>query len=110
MVNILVTGGCGFIGSNFIKYILKRDLSIRVINIDKITYAGVKENHANENKDRYQLVIGDICDASLVNDLFEKYKFQSVIHFAAESHVDRSIDGPNHFITTSELLSLPIYF
>ena len=97
MVNILVTGGCGFIGSNFIKYILKKDSNIRVINIDKITYAGVKENLTNEDKDRYKLVVGDICDASLVNDLFKKYKFQSLIHFAAESHVDRSIDGPKRF-------------
>ena len=58
-----------------------KDSKIRVINIDKITYAGVKENLTNEDKDRYKLVVGDICDASLVNDLFKKYKFQSLIHF-----------------------------
>ena len=103
MVNILITGGCGFIGSNFIKYILKKDSNIRIINIDKITYAGLKENLANEDKDRYKLVVGDICDANLVNNLFKKYKFQSLINFAAESHVDRSIDGPKDFITTNLL-------
>ena len=103
MVNILITGGCGFIGSNFIKYILKKDSNIRVINIDKITYAGVKENLSNEDKNRYKLVVGDICNASLINDLFKKYKFESVINFAAESHVDRSIDGPKDFITTNLL-------
>ena len=103
MINILVTGGCGFIGSNFVKYLLEKESNIRVINIDKLTYAGVKENLLNIDKERHKLVIGDICNSSLINDLFEKYKFESLIHFAAESHVDRSIDGPKDFITTNLL-------
>ncbi|MBA66236.1 MAG: dTDP-glucose 4,6-dehydratase [Candidatus Marinimicrobia bacterium] len=101
MKNILVTGGCGFIGSNFILYILKRNKDLSVINLDKLTYAGNKMNLFTVPKDRYTLVQGDICDKGLVDSLFNQYQFDSVVHFAAESHVDRSIDTPNQFIQTN---------
>ena len=101
MKTILVTGGCGFIGSNFIKYILQKDSSIYIINLDKLTYAGNSMNLSLISNKRYALVKGDICDKGLVESLFNKYNFQSVVHFAAESHVDRSIDGPSDFIQTN---------
>ena len=101
MKNILVTGGCGFIGSNFILYILNRNKDLSVVNLDKLTYAGNKMNLSTVPKDRYTLVKGDICDKGLVDSLFDQYQFDSVVHFAAESHVDRSIDTPNQFIQTN---------
>ena len=101
MKTILVTGGCGFIGSNFIKKILQKDSSIYIINLDKLTYAGNLMNLSSISNKRYTLVKGDICDKRLVESLFNKYNFQSVVHFAAESHVDRSIDGPSDFIQTN---------
>ena len=101
MKTILVTGGCGFIGSNFIQYILQKDSSIYIINLDKLTYAGNSMNLSSISNERYALVKGDICDKGLVESLFNKYNFQSVVHFAAESHVDRSIDGPSDFIQTN---------
>tara|TARA_B100001287_G_scaffold79372_1_gene66096 strand:- start:1316 stop:2362 length:1047 start_codon:yes stop_codon:yes gene_type:complete len=101
MKTILVTGGCGFIGSNFIKNILQKDSSIYIINLDKLTYAGNLMNLSSISNKRYTLVKGDICDKRLVESLFNKYNFQSVVHFAAESHVDRSIDGPSDFIQTN---------
>ena len=101
MKTILVTGGCGFIGSNFIQYILQKDSSIFIINLDKLTYAGNLMNLSSISNKRYTFVKGDICDKGLVESLFNKYNFQSVVHFAAESHVDRSIDGPSDFIQTN---------
>ena len=101
MKTMLVTGGCGFIGSNFIKKILQKDSSIYIINLDKLTYAGNLMNLSSISNKRYTLVKGDICDKRLVESLFNKYNFQSVVHFAAESHVDRSIDGPSDFIQTN---------
>ena len=101
MKSILVTGGCGFIGSNFIRYIVEKEETIQIVNLDKLTYAG---NIANVNdlvKSQHIFVQGDICDSDLVQSLFKKYEFDSVIHFAAESHVDRSIDGPSEFIQTN---------
>lgn len=102
MKNILVTGGAGFIGSNFINYILETHDDYNIINLDKLTYAGNLENLIpSEGKKSYHFVKGDICDFELVNSLFEKYKIKYVIHFAAESHVDRSILGSEIFFRTN---------
>jgi dTDP-glucose 4,6-dehydratase len=103
MLNVLVTGGAGFIGSNFIEYLLEAKDDVRVINLDKLTYAGNLENLKNVEKNlRYEFVRGDICDSSLVNQIFEK-GIDQVVHFAAESHVDRSITDPAAFIQTNVL-------
>ena len=102
MKNILVTGGCGFIGANFVKLLLRELVDIRLINLDKLTYAGNLKNLEYEEKDpRYRFVRGDICDAALVATLFAEERIDTVVHFAAESHVDRSIDGPAEFIRTN---------
>ena len=99
---ILVTGGAGFIGSNFVPYFLEAFAQYRVVNLDKLTYAGNLANLKEcENNPRYTFVKGDICDAALVNDLFKKYDIRGVFHFAAESHVDNSITGPLPFIKTN---------
>ena len=100
MKNVLVTGGCGFIGSNFVKYLISCRNYFPVI-LDKLTYAGNITNLNQVDKNKYALIKGDICDKKLVNDLFKKYKFQGVFNFAAESHVDRSIDGPKEFLQTN---------
>ncbi|AYD39340.1 dTDP-glucose 4,6-dehydratase [Clostridium fermenticellae] len=104
MDTYLVTGGAGFIGSNFIHYMLKKYDDIKVINLDKLTYAGNLENlkSLNENSN-YTFVEGDICDSNIVNDLFQKYDIDFVVNFAAESHVDRSILEPEVFIRTNVL-------
>ena len=95
MKNILVTGGCGFIGSNFVRLCLERCPAVRLVNLDKLTYAGNPANLADIEADpRYRFVKGDICDAGLVARLFAEEQIDTVVHFAAESHVDRSIDGP----------------
>lgn len=100
-MHLLVTGGAGFIGSNFIRTILK-DTMIKLINLDKLTYAGNLESLRDiESNPRYQFVQGDIGDESLVGKIFSEYKLSGVVHFAAESHVDRSIDGPAAFIKTN---------
>ena len=101
MRNILVTGGCGFIGSNFVNNITKDDTEYFPIILDSLTYAGNKNNIKSLNSDSCTFVKGDICDKPLVDDLFKKYSFDGVFHFAAESHVDRSIDGPGEFINTN---------
>ena len=101
MKNILVTGGCGFIGSNFVNNITKDDTGYFPIILDSLTYAGNINNLKSLNSDSYTFVKGDICDKPLVDDLFKKYSFDGVFHFAAESHVDRSIDGPGEFINTN---------
>ena len=98
---ILVTGGCGFIGTNFIKYIFDKT-KYEIINIDALTYAGNIKNLIDiENKDRYYFERANICDAKKVNSIFEKYKPDCIVHFAAESHVDRSIFGPKDFMDTN---------
>jgi dTDP-glucose 4,6-dehydratase len=103
--NLLVTGGCGFIGSAFVRRMFSDlDFKGRVVNLDKLTYAGNVENIASSvDPDRYELVVGDILDASLVMQLCRKHSIDAIVHFAAESHVDRSIDGPLVFIETNVL-------
>lgn len=99
---VLVTGGCGFIGSNFIPYFLDKYPFYTVVNLDLLTYAANQENLKEvHNHPRYRFFQGDIQDVSLVKSLFEKFQIQYVIHFAAESHVDRSIDDSSSFIGTN---------
>jgi len=99
---VLITGGAGFIGSNFIKYFLQKNSDIKVINLDKLTYAGDISNLEDVSKNKnYSFIEGDICNRSLIEELFSKYHFQGVIHFAAESHVDNSIKSPGAFIDTN---------
>lgn len=106
--NLLITGGAGFIGSNFIHYLFKKsDFNGRVVNLDALTYAGNLENLTSIEKvyggSRYFFVKGDVCDRPLVERLFNEYDIDTVVHFAAESHVDRSILGPETFVRTNVL-------
>ena len=101
MKKCLVTGGCGFIGSNYIRTVLDREEDLHVVNLDKLTYAGNIQNLDGISSNNLTIVKGDICDVDLVNSLFEKHQFDTVVHFAAESHVDRSIEGPAEFIQTN---------
>lgn len=104
MTNILVTGGAGFIGSNFVKYALERWPGTQIVNLDALTYAGNLENLEDVAQNpHYIFAKGDICDRKLVADLFEKYQFSNVINFAAESHVDRSIEQPELFLQSNIL-------
>ena len=105
MKTYLVTGGCGFIGANFIHYLFETyGDAIRIVNLDKLTYAGNPENLATiaDNKN-YTFIHGDICDKELVNHIFTDYQIDYVVHFAAESHVDRSIAAADEFVTTNIL-------
>ncbi|MBU2226452.1 MAG: GDP-mannose 4,6-dehydratase, partial [Proteobacteria bacterium] len=103
--NLLVTGGCGFIGSNFIRHLLaKADFRGRIINADNLTYAGNPENLSGVEETfpgRYLFRKADICDAPLLSELFAEQQIDAVCHFAAESHVDRSIRRPDSFIQTN---------
>ncbi|VAX13538.1 dTDP-glucose 4,6-dehydratase [hydrothermal vent metagenome] len=102
MKTLLITGGAGFIGSNFVRYWLEQHPEDRIINLDALTYAGNLENLAGiEKSENYRFVHADICDANLVNKLFEEENIDTIVHFAAESHVDRSITGPEAFIKTN---------
>lgn len=102
MKTYLVTGGAGFIGSNFIPHFLESNLEATVVNLDLLTYAGDPENLKElEGNDRYIFAKGDIRDYDFVNNLFDEYDFKGVIHFAAESHVDNSITGPAAFVETN---------
>ena len=104
MKTYLVTGGAGFIGSNFIHYMFKKYKDIQIINLDKLTYAGNLENLKDiEKNPNYTFVKGDICDKKLVEELFQKYDIDYVVNFAAESHVDRSIRDPEIFVKTNVL-------
>lgn len=104
MKQYLITGGAGFIGSNFVRYLLKHHGDIRIVNLDLLTYAGRTENLPEDP--RHTFVRGDVCDRALVNRLFSEYHFDMVIHFAAESHVDRSISDPDVFVRTNVMGTL----
>ena len=105
MKNMLVTGGCGFIGANFIRYLLNEsDYTGRIINVDNLTYAGNPENLADiiiDYPEHYIFIQADICNGTRIGKIFEDYQIDSVCHFAAESHVDRSIVKPDAFIQTN---------
>ena len=99
MKTYLVTGGAGFIGSNFILYMMKKHKDIRIINVDKLTYAGNLENLKSVDQDpRYRFVQADICDAKAIQAVFESEPVDYLVNFAAESHVDRSITAPEAFV------------
>ena len=103
MKNILITGGAGFIGSQFVKLMLEK-YDYNIINLDLLTYAGNLENLKDiEDKKNYNFIKGDICDKVLVNEIFKKYEIDTVVNFAAESHVDRSIENPEIFLITNIL-------
>ncbi|MDU2360884.1 MAG: dTDP-glucose 4,6-dehydratase, partial [Campylobacter concisus] len=102
MKTVLVTGGAGFIGSNFVPYFLKKYPDYRLINLDLLTYAGNLENLKEcEKNQNYKFIKGDICNRGLVEFIFKEYDVQGVVHFAAESHVDNSIKCPDVFIQTN---------
>ncbi len=104
MKNVIVTGGAGFIGSNFILYELEKYPDVFIVNVDKLTYAGNLENLKSvENDPRYVFKQLDICDGEEIAKLFDEYEIDTVINFAAESHVDRSIEDPMVFIRTNVL-------
>lgn len=101
MRNLLITGGAGFIGSNFVRLVMQKNAGT-VVNCDKLTYAGNLDSLKNlESSSRYKFIHGDICNQIFLNEILVKYSIDAVIHFAAESHVDRSIDGPAAFIETN---------
>ena len=103
-MKILITGGAGFIGSNFIHYTLKHHKKDEVMNFDKLTYCGNLENLRDiEKNPRYKFIKGDICDAKLVEKIFQKEKPDFILNFAAETHVDRSIKNPKNFTQTNVL-------
>ena len=102
MRKLLVTGGAGFIGSNFVRMVLSEHPDCFIVNLDKLTYAGNLENLAGlENHPNHKFVRGDICDGALIEDIIGEYKIDVIINFAAESHVDRSITAPKVFIETN---------
>lgn len=108
MRTYVVTGGAGFIGSNYIHYMFEKyGDQISIINVDKLTYAGNLENLKDvENRSNYIFIKADICDADAINRIFEDHDVQRVVHFAAESHVDRSIKNPDVFVKTNVLGTL----
>ena len=116
MKTLLVTGGCGFIGSNFVRYMLKKHNNIRIINVDALTYAGSRENLADSEKNpRYTFYQCDIARKSRLAALFKKHAVDWIVHFAAETHVDRSIMHPERFIRTNiigshNLLALAVQY
>ena len=108
MKTYLVTGGAGFIGSNYIHYMFKKyDDEIRIINVDKLTYAGNLENLRDvEKRENYNFIRADICDSKAIREVFKENEIDRVVHFAAESHVDRSIKDPEIFVKTNVLGTL----
>ncbi len=104
MKRILVTGGAGFIGSNFVRMVLSEHPDCFVVNLDKLTYAGNLENLAEFlEHENHKFIKGDICDGALVEKIIDEHKIDAIINFAAESHVDRSIDAPRIFLETNTL-------
>ena len=104
MNTYLVTGAAGFIGSNFLKYMLREHADVRIVVLDALTYAGYLGTISEDiDNDRCFFVRGDICDRELVDRLFAEYRFDVVVNFAAESHVDRSIENPQLFLQTNIL-------
>ena len=104
-MKILVTGGAGFIGGNFVHYMVNKYPEDMIVNLDKLTYAGNLETcKPVEGKPNYKFVKGDIADREFIFDLFKKEKFDVVVNFAAESHVDRSIEDPEIFVKACELI------
>jgi dTDP-glucose 4,6-dehydratase len=102
MRNVLVTGGAGFIGSNFVHHALREQPHLHVVTLDLLTYAGVRANlDGLSHPDRHSFVHGDICDGKLIVQLLRDHQIDTIVHFAAESHVDRSISGPAEFIRTN---------
>jgi dTDP-glucose 4,6-dehydratase len=102
MNNVLVTGGAGFIGSNFVRYLLTNEPDLQVTNLDALTYAGSLANLNDlPGADRHTFVHGDICDLELVGDLLRSHQVDTIVHFAAETHVDRSIRNPELFVRTN---------
>jgi dTDP-glucose 4,6-dehydratase len=102
MQNVLVTGGAGFIGSNFVRYLLKTEPQVQIVNLDALTYAGSLENLKDlPDPQRHTFVKGDICNRELADDLLHRHHIDTIVHFAAESHVDRSILGPGQFVQTN---------
>ncbi len=100
--NILVTGAAGFIGSNFVHHLLAQDATAKIVSLDALTYAGSLQNLEGLPDDRRHVFVhGDICDAILVDRLLREHRIDTVVHFAAESHVDRSISGPGEFVRTN---------
>ena len=97
--NIIVTGGCGFIGSNFVHYVVDNHPGVHVTVLDKLTYAGNPENIAGLPADRVELVVGDICDAELLDRIVPGH--DAIVHYAAESHNDNSISDPEPFLRTN---------
>ncbi len=102
MKNVLVTGGAGFIGSNFVRFLLEKEPKVKVVTLDVLTYSGKLENLADlPNEHNHLFVQGDICDRQLVDQLLHEHMIDTIVHFAAESHVDRSILGPAPFIQSN---------
>jgi len=102
MKNILISGGAGFIGSNFIHFILAHRKFLHLTNLDDLTYSGNLDNLKDiQQSEKYHFIKGNICDPETISCLFQKYSFDAVVHFAAESHVDRSIQNPMQFIQTN---------
>jgi dTDP-glucose 4,6-dehydratase len=102
MKHVLITGGAGFIGSNFVRHLLRAETGVRIVNLDALTYAGSLENLKDlPSAERHTFVHGNICDRALVRELLEHHQIDTIVHFAAESHVDRSIADAAPFIQTN---------
>ena len=102
MQNVLITGGAGFIGSNFVRFLMSVEPKVQIVNLDALTYAGSQENLKElTSPDRYTFVQGSICDQDLLHKLLRQHQIDTIVHFAAESHVDRSILGPGQFVETN---------
>ena len=105
--NILITGGAGFIGSHLVRLLVNKYPEYRIINFDALTYAGNLENLRDiENASNYEFVKGNICSVSDIENVFKNFNIDSIIHLAAESHVDRSIENPNIFVETNIIVLL----